>query len=116
MTPEDARLTYADALGEFSTVTVRRYYGTGSPRPKYEANCRAKEGVYRAEQIVGPVLQGDWPVIVLAEDLETGDVSLPLLTTDKLVVRGKEVAIAGIDDKNRRIGSTLCAYELQVRG
>lgn len=116
MSPEDARQTYVRLMGEFQTVTIRRYYGTGSPRSIYEKNCRAREDQYQSDELVETVLQGDWKLILLAEDLETGAVTLPLLTSDKVVVRGKELAIAGIDDKKRRIGSVLCAYELQVRG
>ncbi|MBN9007243.1 MAG: hypothetical protein J0H40_17735 [Rhizobiales bacterium] len=116
MTPEYARQAYARALGACETVTIRRYYGSGTPRSKYEQACQGKEDSYAPNEIVGPVLQGDWKIIVLAQDLEGGNVSLPLLSTDKIVVRGKELAIAGIDDKSRRVGSTLCAYVLQVRG
>lgn len=116
MTPEYARQLYARSLGQCLTVTIRRYHGSGSPRPKFERDCRGKEDAYQPSEIVGPILQGDWKIILLAEDIESGDVSLPLLSTDKAVVRGKELTIAGIDDKKRRIGSTLCAYELQVRG
>lgn len=116
MTPELARQRYAIALSRFSTVTIRRYYGTGSPRSYYEKACRGREVQYKPDEIVGPILQGDWKIILLAEDLETGAVSLPLLSTDKAIVRGKVLTIAGIDDKKRRFGDVLCAYELQVRG
>lgn len=116
MTPEIARQRYAIALSRFSQVTIRRYYGTGSPRQHYEKVCRGREVQYQPSEIVGPILQGDWKIILLAEDLESGAVSLPLLSTDKAMVRGKELTIAGIDDKKRRFGDVLCAYELQVRG
>jgi len=110
------RATYKRELEKFETVTIRRYYGSGTPRSKYERACHGRELSYRPDEIVGPILQGDWKIILLAEDLESGDVTLPLKTSDKVVVRGKELAIAGIDDKKRRIGGVLCAYELQVRG
>lgn len=110
------RANYKRELAKFETVTIRRYYGSGSPRSKYERDCHGREIAYKPDEIVGPILQGDWKIILLAEDLESGAVTLPLLTSDKVVVRGKELAIAGIDDKKRRIGSVLIAYELQVRG
>ena len=116
MTPEIARQRYAMALGRFSQVTIRRYYGTGTPRPHYEKICRGREVQYMANEIGGKILQGDWKIILLAEDIESGAVSLPLLSSDKAIVRGKELTIAGIDDKKRRFGDVLCAYELQVRG
>lgn len=116
MTPEMARQRYAIALSRFSQVTIRRYYGAGSPRAHYEKICRGRELQYAPNEIVGPILQGDWKIILLAEDLESGAVSLPLLPTDKAIVRGKELTIAGIDDKTRRFGDVLVAYVLQVRG
>ena len=116
MTPEIVRQRYARALSRFSRVTIRRYYGTGAPRPYHEKICRGREVQYKPTEIVAPILQGDWKIILLAEDLETGAVALPLLPTDKAVVRGKVLTIAGIDDKKRRFGDVLCAYELQVRG
>lgn len=115
MTPEDARQTYARTLGEAGeTVTIRRYYNNGTQT--HEKGCRARVLAYAPSEIVGPIVQGDQKVILLAEDLESGDVALPLLTTDTAVVRGKELAIAAIDANSRRVGSVLCAYELQVRG
>ncbi|WP_158671923.1 hypothetical protein [Bradyrhizobium guangdongense] len=116
MTPQVVRQRYAVALSRFSRVTIRRYYGTGSPRAYYEKACRGREVQYKPDEMVGPVVQGDWKIILLAEDLESGAITLPLRTTDKAIVRGKELTIAGIDDKKRRFGDVLCAYELQVRG
>lgn len=116
MTPEIARQRYAIALRRFSRVTIRRYYGSGTPRSYYEKVCRGREVSYAPNEIVGPILQGDWKIILLAADLESGAVALPLLSTDKAIVRGKVLTIAGIDDKKRRYGDVLCAYELQVRG
>ena len=43
-------------------------------------------------------------------------ITLPLLTTDKAVVRGKEMAVLSIDDNTRRIQGVLVAYDIQVRG
>ena len=116
MTPAAARQSYARMLRPFGTVTIRRYYGSGTPRAKYEKDCAGRMVAYQPSEIVGPIVQGDRKVILLAEDLESGAVSLPLLSTDKAVVRGKELAIIGIDDNTRRFGDVLLAYELQVRG
>lgn len=116
MTPSAARQSYKRTLRRFGTVTIRRYYGSGTPRPSYEKACAARVMTYKADEIVGPIVQGDKRVILLAEDLESGAVALPLLTTDKAVIRGKEHAIVAIDAETRRLGDVLCAYELQVRG
>jgi hypothetical protein len=41
---------------------------------------------------------------------------LPITTNDKIVIRGKELAIKAVDDNTRRIGTTLIALTLQVGG
>jgi hypothetical protein len=110
------RASYRRALAKFETVTIRRYYGSGTPRPKYEKACAARVMAYQSSEIVGPIVQGDRKIILLAEDLEAGDVALPLLVSDKAVVRSKELAIIAIDDNTRRVDGVLCAYVLQVRG
>jgi hypothetical protein len=110
------RANYRRELGKFSKVTIRRYYGSASPRAFYERQTVGREISYTPAEIVGSILDGDWMIVLLAEDLETGDVTLPLKSTDKAIVRGKELTIVGIDDKKRRVEDVLCAYELQVRG
>jgi hypothetical protein len=116
MTPQAARSAYKRLLGQTETVTLRRFHGTGTPRSKYEQPAKARVQGYDPQEFIGTVLHGDRRLIVLAEDLEGGAVALPILVSDKIVVRGKEIQIIAIDDNTRRVGSTLCAYELQVRG
>ncbi len=62
--------------------------------------------------------KGDRKVIVLAEDVVSAGVPLPLSigANTKLVIRGKELAIKAIDDNTRRLGGELVAYEMQVGG
>jgi hypothetical protein len=63
------------------------------------------------------VLQDQVKVILLAEDLTAAGFSLPLLATDRIVIQGKEFTpTAPPDDSTRRIGDTLIAYELALRG
>ena len=59
-------------IGE--TVVIRRYYGSGSPRPKYEKPALARLRSYNSKELVGTIVQGDQEMILLAEDLETGEV------------------------------------------
>jgi hypothetical protein len=116
MTPAAARASYKRALGACETILIRRFTGQGTPRPKVEASCHARVTGYQPSEVVGTVLQGDRRLVVMAEDLEGSLVTPPLLASDKAVVRGKELAIIAIDDSTRRVGDTLCAYDLQVRG
>jgi hypothetical protein len=103
-----------DEYGEL--VTLRRYTGTGESRTKFDAEVRARVTDYTKDELVGSIQQGDRKVIVLAEDLITELFPLPLVASDKVVVRGRELAILAPDDSTRRIGTTLIAYELTARG
>lgn len=68
---------------------------------------------YSPDQIVGSVTQGDQKVILLTASIVS---LLPLTTSDKIVVRGRELAIKAIDDNTRRVGGTLIALEIQAAG
>lgn len=117
----DYRSMFA-SVGE--TVTVRRYSGRGAARAvSAEAEALARVTGYEPKDIVGAVQQGDRRVILLndpAAVVPSGKVALstmlPLTSDDSLVIRGAEVAVQGVDDSTRRIGSVLVALELQVRG
>lgn len=99
------------AVGE--EVLVRRFTGSGSPRPKADTATMARVMGYQPNQLVGSIVQGDVKVIALVDTLAS---LLPLTTADKVVVRGKELAIKGIDANTRRIGGTLIALEIQAGG
>lgn len=117
MTPEEIKATYRrdmDAVGE--TVLIRRYTGTGSARPRFDAAVKARVVDYEPKDLVGLIQQGDRKLIVLAEDLIAAQIPLDLRKGDKSVVRGKELNIEAADDSTRRVAGVLIAYELQVRG
>lgn len=117
MTPEQCRNTYRRMLYQSGEpVTIRRYTGTGSSRPKFEAQVQARVTEYAPNELVGLVQQGDRKLIILADDLVSAQFSLPLRKGDKAVVRGKELNIESPDDNTRRIGGVLIAYDLRVRG
>jgi hypothetical protein len=114
MTPEQVKETYRRMLNQ--TITVRRYTGTGTSRPKYEAEVLARVTGFEPHDLVGLALQGDRRVILLADDLAATQFPTPLLKGDKVVVRGRELNIEAPDDSTRRVGDVLIAYELRVRG
>lgn len=117
MTPESVKAAYRRKLDERGeTVTIRRYTGAGTNRPRFDADAMAVVEGYAPDQIVGSLQQGDRKVILLAEDLIERQFALPILSTDKIVVRGKELAILAPDDSTRRVAGELVAYELAVRG
>jgi hypothetical protein len=114
-TAASAKAAYARALKE--RVTLRRYTGAGTTRPRFDAeNVRARTVGYEPHELVGAIVQGDRKMIVFADDLIAKGFTLPVTTNDKVVVRGKELAIQAADDSTRRVDGVLIALELQVRG
>src|SRR5689334_8540450 len=97
------------------TIIVRRYTGAGANRPRFDATVRGNASAYASTDLVGGVAQGDQRVIVLVEDIIARQMSLPVTTSDKVVVRGQELAIQEVKERNGLDG-TLIAYELQARG
>lgn len=117
MTPEQCRATYRrmmELVGE--TVLIRRYTGTGTNRPKFDAEVVARITSFEPHELVGTIQQGDRKLIVLAQDLFNAQFPIPLRKGDKAVVRGKELNIEAPDENTRRVSGELIAYELQVRG
>jgi len=105
-------------------VTIRRYSGKGTARAvSAEAVAVARVTGYEPKDIVGAIQQGDRKVILLNDPgavVPTGKAALsmllPLTSDDRLIIRGREVAILGADDSTRRVAGELVAIELQVRG
>jgi hypothetical protein len=116
MTPAEVKDAYRRALGEFEPILIRRYAGAGASRPHFDAQAQARVMGYEPHELVGTIEQGDRRLIVLAEDLIDAQFALPVVRGDKAVIRGVETNIEAADDSTRRIGTTLIAYELQVRG
>lgn len=100
-----------DRVGE--DIAIRRYSGTGQSRTFADTTTRARVTGYEPKELVGTVQQGDRKLIALPTPLAS---ILPLTTADKVVVRGKELAVVAVDDSTRRVGGTLIALEIQVRG
>jgi hypothetical protein len=115
VTPDQAKGDYRAALKD--RIAIRRYTGTGSARPRFDAeNIRARVVGYDEQELVGGIQQGDRRAIVYADDLIDAGFALPVTTSDKLVVRGKELAIIAADDSTRRVDGVLIAIEIQARG
>jgi hypothetical protein len=99
-------------------IIIRRYSGAAGPNRAYtDTIARARIVGYQPRDLVGGISQGDRKAIVLVDTLGA---LLPIVpgrdSDDKAVVRGKEISIIAVDDSTRRIGGTLIALELQVRG
>jgi hypothetical protein len=113
MTADQIRAAYARVLQE--PIVVRRYTGTGTSRPHFDVEVRGKASQYDADELIGTIQQGDQKVIFLADDLVSRQFALPVISSDKIVVRGKELAIINPGQRKAPDG-TLIAYEIQVRG
>lgn len=97
-------------------IHVRRYSGIGPGRTYVDTPVYARVTGYQPAELVGTIQQGDRRVIASADDLMNGGFLMPVTPTDKIIVRGRELAIMGVDDSTRRVGPVLIALELQVRG
>jgi hypothetical protein len=124
-TPNQIKADYrAQLLAVGELVTIRRYTGTGTNRPKIDRTVLARVAGYGPTELVGTIQQGDRRVIALADDITepTTDsppqtLTLPITTQDKIVMRdGKELQIIASDDSTRRVQGVLIALEIQARG
>lgn len=116
MTPELARAMYRRLIVSGEEIKLRRYTGTGTSRPFADYLLRAKVAGYTPQELVGNIQQGDRNIIALAEDVFAAQFPVPITPNDKVIVRGKELAILSVDDSTRRIGGELIAYQIQARG
>lgn len=117
MTPDSVKAAYRrmlDLVGE--PVLIRRYTGTGTSRPRFDAAVQARVTEYDPSELIGSIQQGDRKLVVLAQDLIDAQFALPLRKGDKAVIRGRETNIEAPDDNTRRVQGVLVAYELQCRG
>lgn len=112
-------MTEADALKAdyrsflLQTVTIRRYSGT--PRVPMDVAAAGNARLYSSTELIGTIAQGDQKVIVMAEDIAAGGISLPLTTFDKVVIGGVEYAVK-LPNERKALDGTLIAYEIQARG
>lgn len=114
--PASWKSIYRATIGVGEPIIIRRYSGSGTNRPFFDAEVIGRVTNYHADEIVGLIQQGDRKVILIADDLIAKEFQLPITPADKCIVRGKELAVIAPDDSTRRYGGVLIAYELQVRG
>lgn len=109
---------YRRLIGPFETISIRRYTGIGTGRPRFDWDVAARVMGFEPQELVGPVVQGDRKLIVLHEDLAQLGFPFPIGTGPnwKAVVRGKELQIKAVDDSTRRLGSEVIAYDIAAGG
>ena len=114
MTPAEAIDQFRRMLAEVGeTIQVRRYSGLGAARTYVDTPTLARVIGYQPKDLVGAIVQGDVRVITDPAPLAA---MLPLTVDDKLVIRGVEHAIKGIDDNTRRIQGVLVGLDIQAAG
>jgi hypothetical protein len=124
LTAQEVIDSYREALlrrGELNddgtkAVSIRRYTGSGADRAFDDTPVLARVVGYQPNELVGLIKQGDQKLIVFAQDLTDAEFEEPIRDSDKAIVRGNELSIQAVDGNTRRVGGTLIAYELQVRG
>lgn len=105
MTPDEALASHRAMIREIGEDILIRRPGEA------DVTVRARVIGYQPKELIGPIVQGDVKIIVLVDTLGA---LLPLTTNESAVVRGRVLAIKGVDDNTRRIGGTLIALELQA--
>jgi hypothetical protein len=85
-------------------ISVRRYSGTGVARTKNDYAAHGNAHAYSAKELVVGITQGDIKVVVIANDLVANNLTLPVITSDKVVVDGRECAIHSDSGPDRRGG------------
>jgi hypothetical protein len=112
---EQTNSLYRRTLKE--NLKIRRYTGAGPNRPSFDTPCAGRVVGDRPAQLVGTANQYDFRVIVFVKSLiDNGFDPATLSSNDKLIYKGRELAISFPDDATRKEGDTLIAYELMVRG
>jgi len=96
-------------------ITIRRIVPNSPP---IEAHVRAMVTGYDPEELVAGINQGDRKVLIPYADLVASGFPLPLKegATDRVIVRGRAMIIAAIDDSTHRVAGTLNAVQLRVTG
>jgi hypothetical protein len=96
-------------------IVVRRIVPNDDP---IEASVRATVSGYDPDELVEGIGQADRRVLLSYDDLVEKDFPLPLRenSTDRVIVRGKPMIIAAIDDSTHRVAGTLNAVQLRVTG
>lgn len=95
-------------------VTIRRYVTSGGVRRSANYPVMGNARLYSANELVNGIVQGDWKIIALAEDLDGLGFPHPLTTDDKVVVGGRERAVI-VPGTRSALEGDLIAYEIQAR-
>ncbi|WP_062223088.1 hypothetical protein [Aureimonas sp. D3] len=91
-------------------VMIRRGEGAAGRN----IGVRARVTTFDAHEVVGDIVQTDTKLIVMAEDVTLDP---PFQKGDRVMMHGRTLAIVGPpNDKTRRVGGVLIAYEFAVRG
>lgn len=79
------------------------------------SDVRARVSAYSGAPVAGVVLQGDQHAILLKSDLDDQGFPAPV-KGDILTVCDRQSTVWSVDQNTRKIGETIIAYELVVRG
>ena len=117
MTPAETKQSYIAAMNAAGeTISIRRLAAPGDSPAYTDTDLRARVTGYQEHELVGTIQQGDRKIIALADDLIDAGFPVPVTANDKVMLRGKRLAIVAVDDSTRRIQGVLIAYEIQARG
>lgn len=101
---------YARALTDKISIS-----GVRSGETITASDVRARISAYSGSPVAGVVLQGDQRAILLKSDLDDQGFPAPV-KGDTLTVCDRQSTVWSVDQNTRKIGETIIAYELVVRG
>lgn len=101
---------YAKNLTDIASITGVRGATTFTA-----SNISCRITGYSPTQLMGSIIQGDQRIIFLKKDLDTQSFPRPI-KGDKVTIGGILMTVQAVDPNTRKIGTTIVAYEAQVRG
>lgn len=107
---------YRSMLSRYGeTIQVRRFSGVGAERTYTDYPALARSDGGDAKPLAGQINEHDRKIIVLAQDLVDAGLAFPVTNDDAVVIRGREIAITGVDDHTVVVAGTLVALRLTLR-
>lgn len=116
MNVEQVKASYRRMLGEFETVSIRRYSGTPGARTSADKSCAGKVLRNDTKVLAGTVTEGETGVFAFVSDLVAAGLSMPVTTNDKVVIGGMEKAITKVDANTIRLRGETIALILSAKG
>jgi hypothetical protein len=102
--------TFIEQVGE--TVTIQRLFGP--QQIPFSVDVKAFCVGFQPQELVDPIIQGAQKITIGHKEIAERQWPGPPRKGDRIIIRGRESVIEACDVVN--IGTTICRYNLHVRG